>query len=30
LQGKAKQITSKLGIKGGDFSTSEGWLHKWK
>jgi transposase len=30
LQGKAKQIANKLGIKGGDFSTSEGWLHKWK
>jgi len=30
LQGKAKQIVNKLGIKGGDFSTSEGWLHKWK
>jgi hypothetical protein len=26
LQGKAKQITSELGIKGGDFSASEGWL----
>jgi len=30
LQGKTKQIASKLGIKGGDFSASEGWLHKWK
>jgi hypothetical protein len=26
LQGKAKQIASKLGVEGGDFSTSEGWL----
>jgi transposase len=30
LQGKAKQITSKLGVEGGDFLTSEGWLQKWK
>ncbi len=30
LQGKAKQIASELGVEGGDFSTSEGWLQKWK
>ncbi len=30
LQGEAKQIVSELGVKGGDFSTSEGWLQKWK
>jgi len=30
LQGKAKQIASKLGIEGGDFLASKGWLHKWK
>ncbi len=26
LQGKAKQIASELGVEGGDFSASEGWL----
>ncbi len=26
LQGKAKQSASKLGVEGGDFLTSEGWL----
>jgi len=30
LQGKAKQIASELGVEGGDFSASEGWLQKWK
>ncbi len=30
LQGKANQIVSKLGVEGGDFSASEGWLQKWK
>jgi hypothetical protein len=30
LQGKAKQIASELGVKGGDFSALEGWLQKWK
>jgi transposase len=30
LQWKAKQIASELGVEGGDFSTSEGWLQKWK
>jgi transposase len=30
LQGKAKQIANELGVEGGDFSTSEGWLQKWK
>ncbi len=30
LQGKAKQIASELGVKGGDFSASEGWMQKWK
>jgi len=26
LQVKAKQIASKLGVKGGDFSALKGWL----
>jgi hypothetical protein len=26
LQGKAKQIVNELGVEGGDFSASEGWL----
>jgi hypothetical protein len=26
LQGKAKQIVSELGVKGGDFLASKGWL----
>jgi len=26
LQGKVKQIASELGVEGGDFSTSKGWL----
>jgi transposase len=30
LQGKAKQIVNELRVEGGDFSTSEGWLQKWK
>jgi hypothetical protein len=30
LQGKAKQIASKLGVEGGDFLASKGWLQKWK
>jgi hypothetical protein len=30
LQGKAKQVVSELGVEGGDFSASEGWLQKWK
>ncbi|KAL2630270.1 hypothetical protein R1flu_014956 [Riccia fluitans] len=30
LQAKAKQIANELGVEGGDFSASEGWLHKWK
>ncbi|KAL2611635.1 hypothetical protein R1flu_023327 [Riccia fluitans] len=30
LQAKARQIANKLGVEGGDFSASEGWLHKWK
>ncbi|KAL2645027.1 hypothetical protein R1flu_012614 [Riccia fluitans] len=30
LQVKARQIASELGVEGGDFSASEGWLHKWK
>ncbi len=30
LQGKAKQIASKLGVKGGDFLVLERWLQKWK
>jgi hypothetical protein len=30
LQGKAKQIASELGVEGGDFLASEGWLQKWK
>jgi hypothetical protein len=30
LQGKAKQIANELGVEGGDFSASKGWLQKWK
>jgi hypothetical protein len=30
LQGKVKQIASELGVEGGDFSASKGWLQKWK
>jgi hypothetical protein len=26
LQGKVKQIASELGVEGGDFSVSKGWL----